>query len=58
MKKFEYRVVTIPTGFAMNTKQYEEIAREFEKELNALGDDGWELIQRMDGFFFFKRERD
>lgn len=57
MKKYEYKVITIATSLAMSTKQYEKIAQEFEAELNKLGADGWELIQRMDGFFFFKRER-
>lgn len=56
MKKYEYKVITIPTNLAINAKQYEKIAQEFETILNELGANGWELIQRMDGFFFFKRE--
>ncbi len=56
MKKYEYKVVTFATALAMNTKQYEKTAQEFEVQLNELGTDGWELIQRKDGFFFFKRE--
>lgn len=56
MKKYEYKVVTFATAVAMNTKQYEKTAQEFEVQLNELGADGWELIQRKDGFFFFKRE--
>lgn len=56
MKKYEYKVITIPINLAINTRQYEKIAQEFETKLNELGANGWELIQRMDGFFFFKRE--
>ena len=56
MKKFEYKVIAIPTSVALGTKGYEKIAVEFETELNKLGADGWELIQRVDGLFFFKRE--
>ena len=56
MKKFEYKVVTIPTSVPIGMKGYEKIANEFETMLNQLGAEGWELVQRMDGFFFFKRE--
>lgn len=55
MTKYEYKVITIPTTLAMSTKQFEKIAQEFETQLNELGAEGWELVQRMDGFFFFKR---
>lgn len=58
MKKYEYKVIAIATSLAMNTKQYEKIAQELEMKLNELGADGWELVQRKDGFFFFKRERE
>ena len=58
MKKFEYKVVTIPTSISIGMKGYEKIAHEFETMLNQLGAEGWELVQRMDGFFFFKREID
>ena len=56
MKKFEYKVVTIATSIAIGTKGYEKVASEFENQLNRLGEEGWELVQRTDGFFFFKRE--
>ncbi len=56
MKKYEYKVITVPTAFAVSTQAYEKTAREFETQLNELGAEGWELVQRMDGFFFFKRE--
>lgn len=56
MKKFEYKVISIPTSIPLGSKGYEKIATEFETRLNELGAEGWELIQRADGFFFFKRE--
>jgi len=56
MKKFEYKVVTIRTSLPITTKHYEKAAQEFEARLNNLGADGWELVQCIDGLFFFKRE--
>lgn len=56
MKKFEYKVISLPTSIPLGTKGYEKIATEYEMNLNKLGEEGWELVQRMDGFFFFKRE--
>lgn len=55
MRKYEYKVITIATALAMDAKQFEKTAQAFETQLNELGADGWELVQRMDGFFFFKR---
>lgn len=37
-------------------KQFKKVSEELEKTLNALGADGWELVQRTDGVLFFKRE--
>lgn len=45
MKKYEYKVVTIATAFAMNTKQYEKMALDFETQLNELGREGWEPLR-------------
>ena len=56
MNKFEYKVIPIATNMAISTKGYEKVASEFEVQLNKLGAEGWELVQRVDGFFFFKRE--
>ncbi len=58
MKKYEYKVTTIATTLSISTKQYEKVAQEFEERLNELGADGWELVQRTDGYFFFKREKE
>lgn len=55
-EKFEYKVITIATSIPLGTKGYEKIATEFKTTLNNLGAEGWELVQRADGFFFFKRE--
>ena len=35
----------------------ELIDQELEKLLNTLGAEGWELVQKADGFYFFKREK-
>ena len=58
MKKFEYKVIAIPTIIPIGTKGYEKVANEFETMLNQLGAEGCELVQRTDGLFFFKREID
>ena len=56
MKQFEYKVIAIPTRLPITNKQYDEIALDFQQQFNALGLEGWELVDRADGFFFFKRE--
>ena len=56
MKRYEYKVISIATGIPISTKQYEKTAKELEMQLKELGADGWDLVQRMDGFIFFKRE--
>ena len=58
MKQFEYKVIAIPTRIPITNKQYDEIAMDFQQQFNALGLEGWELVDRADGFFFFKREID
>lgn len=57
MKKWEYKVMAVATNVILTTKQYEKAAEELEAQMNELGQEGWELVQRMDGFFFFKREK-
>lgn len=58
MKQFEYKVIAIPTRIPITNKQYDEIAMDYQQQFNALGLEGWELVDRADGFFFFKREID
>ena len=56
MKQFEYKVIAIPTRLPITNKQYDEVALDFQQQFNALGLEGWGLVDRADGFFFFKRE--
>jgi len=56
MKRFEYKAVAIHASLPITAKHYEQTAQKFEARLNSLGADGWELVQCIDGFFFFKRE--
>lgn len=60
MRKFEYKAVSIKKGAFTSGKKYEE---SFETELNALGAEGWELVEitgtvSLEGFVLlvFKRE--
>ncbi|MCL1806799.1 MAG: DUF4177 domain-containing protein [Oscillospiraceae bacterium] len=62
MKKFEYKVLSIKKGTFTSTDKY---MAQFSTELNALGAEGWELIEitgnaSIDGFIIqvFKREMD
>lgn len=52
MKKFEYKVLTIAVNFAITTSQYVAQAKEIEDQLNELGKEGWELVQKRDAMFF------
>ena len=53
MKQFEYKVIAPAVNLALTTRQYEQQAQELEKLLNTLGAEGWELVQKADGFYFF-----
>ena len=60
MKKFEYKVLTIKKGTFTSSEKY---AGQMTMELNALGAEGWELIEitgntSLEGYLiqFFKRE--
>lgn len=57
MKQFEYKVIALAVNLALTTRQYEQQAQELEKLLNTLGAEGWELVRKADGFYFFKREK-
>ncbi len=56
MRKYEYKVAVIPVTVPITTKQYEKNAYEIEVQLNKFGQEGWELLQHVNGLFFFKRE--
>ena len=60
MKKFDYKVVVVKKGTFTSAEKY---AQQFTTELNALGAEGWELIEItgsafLDGYTLqvFKRE--
>ena len=55
MKQFEYKVIAPAVNLALTTRQYEQQAQELENLLNTLGAEGWELVQKADGFYFFMR---
>ena len=57
MKQFEYKVIAPAVNLALITRRYEQQVQELEKLLNSLGVEGWELAQKADGFYFFKREK-
>ena len=57
MKQFEYKVIAPAVNLALTTRQYEQQAQELENLLNTLGAEGWELVQKADGFYFFMREK-
>jgi len=62
MKKFEYKTILVKRGAFSSNEKYVE---QFTTELNALGAEGWELIEisgnaTLEGFVVqvFKRELD
>lgn len=57
MKQFEYKVIAPGSESGATTRQYEQQAQELENLLNTLGAEGWELVQKAEGFYFFKREK-
>ena len=46
----------MPSTLPITTKGYGKVIQELETKLNELGAEGWELVQRVDSLFFFKRE--
>ena len=57
MNQCEYKVLAPAVNRALPTRLDEQQAQELEKLLNTLGAEGWELVQKADGFYFFKREK-
>ena len=53
---WEYKVVHV-MGLIDGTHDVDEITESLEKHLNALGNEGWELCQEVNGGWVFKRER-
>lgn len=53
---YEYKVLVKALPAAINPKKYDELAKELEHEMNALGAEGWELVQWKNGMMIFKRK--
>lgn len=64
MKKFEYRVEaftepffdSLKKPFFSGLKKPADKALEYEVWINSFGVEGWELVQCVGGYYFFKRE--
>ncbi|MBF8982505.1 DUF4177 domain-containing protein [Lutibacter sp. B2] len=53
MKKIEYKIVVIKTKLGFNL---EKKSKEFENELNELGQQGWRFCSWVNGGVLFMRE--
>lgn len=58
MIRYEYKVAALGRGaaFSFTSEQREKAIMDLENQLNQLGFEGWELVQQMEGIFYFKRE--
>ena len=50
MQKWEYKIIYFAMG--------ENLESQWESQLNAMGDDGWELVSNMNSRCIFKRPKD
>ena len=49
-------VLSVPANIPLGAKGCGKLSAEFESPLNEPGAKGWGLVQRADGFYFFKTE--
>lgn len=57
MTQYEYKVLAKPDATFINMKGLERLVQETEKELSALGREGWQLVQWRGGLMIFQREK-
>ena len=55
MKKYEYKILTKGLPAAFQEKSLRKMTQDIEKDMNALGAEGWEFVQWKQSMLIFKR---
>lgn len=55
MQRYEYKIISKGIPAAMNEKGMQKMLEETQKEMNALGAEGWEFVQWKSSMLIFKR---
>lgn len=55
MQRYEYKIISKGIPAALHEKGMQKMFAEIEKEMNALGAEGWEFVQWKSAMLIFKR---